>query len=436
MISNVSKSARDSITVTRTRRIVAIVLGALTTPLAHSFDGLDTLLSNASTDSAYDATAQLISLTTKYSDDSKFSLATAYVEHIPDPLAPPDGGHLDEAFWGVQAKTDVGGAVGHIASEVGYGGFSAANGDGFGNADHRFVRIQTSQHSSLFRYGANFQSAGAQFYRPGSDIAADRASAEVWLTKSWNKLRVRSYFNQAYDNVDRDPTRARMVDSQLGARAEYTIQTWPFLGYAIEHAIGLRHSTFEPIGSDHVDATLESTRVSMKFRSTRWTSTLSTSYFNQQGDADTSSNNARQSKQQLSGTLRVSENFSLQPGIARYGSESDVETEHIWINSRHQLPWKRAQASSYLSRWNTDGEGTASQERRHGIDLTARWHSSALATRSDFYVRVAYDHQWQSSSNLNAHTEDVALWLGWHTPLAGFSPLSERASQSIGASSN
>lgn len=416
--------------------VVGIFVCALMASSARAFDGLDTLLANPSTDSAYDPASQLISLTTKYSDDNKFSLATAYVEHIPDPLAPPDSSRLDEAFWGVQAKTDVGGAVGLIATEVGYGGFSAASGDGFGNADHRFVRIQTSQQGSLFRYGANFQSAGAQFYRPGSDIAVDRASAEAWLMKSWNKLRVRSYFNQAYNNVDRDPTRARMVDSQFGTRADYTIQTWPYLGYAVDHAIGLRHSTLEPVGSDHVDAALESTRLSLKYRSARWTGTLSSSHFTQQDGDGASASTVRQSKLQMSGTLRLSDSLSLQPGIAHYASEANVETEQRWINVRHQLPWKLAQVSSYLSRWSTDDGAAASKERRHGIDLTARWHSSALATRSDLFVRVAYDNQWQTGSNSSNHAEDVTLWLGWHTPLAGFSPLSERASQNSGADLN
>ena len=363
-----------------------------------------------------------ILMTARYVDDPKLSLVTTPIEPLSDPLISDRYHQLDKAFWGIQAHVDISDTIGHVTTEMGYGGISAIDGEGFGDANHHFMRIQTSKQTARLRYGMNFQSAGAQFYRPGSDIPADRAIAEAWAAKIWRRLRVRSYVSQSYDNLAHDPTRARLIDTQLGSKLEYTMASWPNLSYAIEQAVGVRHSTLDPIAALPIQGAIDSTRISINYRSTHWSSTLSSSYSTQHNNDGALSE--RKTKQQVKGSVHLSERFSFHPGVAYTTMNSTVATEQAWVNMRYQSLWQPAQVSSYLSQTNTHENNTISSEHRHGAEISARWRSSIFATSGNLSLRIAYD-RYQSYS---AYPQGISFWFGWQSLVSGFSPLAELSS--------
>jgi hypothetical protein len=135
----------------------------------------------------------------------------------------------------------------------------------------RMVRMALTGTNGQFRYGINYRSAGKAFFN-----SPDQTVREMWGEWGMGIAKLRSSSGQTWNNVDLDPTRARIQHTfnRIGLAVAKT--AWPEL--SLTYTRSALASSFDPSGSIPQRSQSNSMEAALSYAGLTWNARLSSSY--------------------------------------------------------------------------------------------------------------------------------------------------------------
>ncbi len=135
----------------------------------------------------------------------------------------------------------------------------------------RMVRMALTGTNGQFRYGINYRSAGKAFFN-----SPDQTVREMWGEWGMGIAKLRSSSGQTWNNVDLDPTRARIQHTfnRIGLAVAKT--AWPEL--SLTYTRSALASSFDPSGSIPQRSQSNSMEAALSYTGLTWNARLSSSY--------------------------------------------------------------------------------------------------------------------------------------------------------------
>ena len=135
----------------------------------------------------------------------------------------------------------------------------------------RMVRMALTGTNGQFRYGINYRSAGKAFFN-----SPDQTVREMWGEWGMGIAKLRSSSGQTCNNVDLDPTRARIQHTfnRIGLAVAKT--AWPEL--SLTYTRSALASSFDPSGSIPQRSQSNSMEAALSYTGLTWNARLSSSY--------------------------------------------------------------------------------------------------------------------------------------------------------------
>ena len=135
----------------------------------------------------------------------------------------------------------------------------------------RMVRMALTGTNGQFRYGINYRSAGKAFFN-----SPDQTVREMWGEWGVGIAKLRSSSGQTWNNVDLDPTRARIQHTfnRIGLAVAKT--AWPEL--SLTYTRSALASSFDPSGSIPQRSQSNSMEAALSYTGLTWNARLSSSY--------------------------------------------------------------------------------------------------------------------------------------------------------------
>jgi len=143
--------------------------------------------------------------------------------------------------------------------------------EGLGHAQRRMIRFGVTGEEGVFRYGLTYRSAGKTFA-----TLQDQALRELWGEGRYGILRLRVSQSETWNNVDREPSRARLrqvTDRMLLAIAR---PNWPEL--TLSYSRGISSSELEPASVLPVRNRMDTLEGALSYGRGDWTAKLSSTY--------------------------------------------------------------------------------------------------------------------------------------------------------------
>lgn len=135
----------------------------------------------------------------------------------------------------------------------------------------RMVRMALTGTNGQFRYGLNYRSAGRAFFN-----SPDQTVREMWGEWGMGITKLRSSTGQTWNNVDLDPTRARIQHTFNRIGLAVAKPAWPELSLTYTRsALG---SSFDPSGSVPQRSQSNSMEAALSYSGLTWNARLSSSY--------------------------------------------------------------------------------------------------------------------------------------------------------------
>lgn len=130
-----------------------------------------------------------------------------------------------------------------VAHNAGWGTglYGKPSGDTRDDFSRRMVRFALTAESGEFRYGMTSRTAEKSFLN-----APDQVNREMWGEWSLGSTKFRSAIGQFWNNVEADPTRARLEQRYSRVGLSWTKPAWPELSFAYTH--GSLASALDPVG--------------------------------------------------------------------------------------------------------------------------------------------------------------------------------------------
>jgi hypothetical protein len=155
--------------------------------------------------------------------------------------------------------------------EVAYSTPDSTTLEGPGDARRRMVRFGVTGHEGAFRYGLSYRSAGTAFA-----TLQDQAMRELWGEGQYGGLRLRASRTETWNNVDRDPVRARLRQVNDRVSLAVPLPNWPEL--SLSYSRGMSSSESEPSGVLPVQSRTDTLEGALSYAGGNWTSRLSSTY--------------------------------------------------------------------------------------------------------------------------------------------------------------
>lgn len=160
-----------------------------------------------------------------------------------------------------EVAANQGGAIGP------HDGMSGATGD---HPSTRMMRLGLTASSGPLRYGLRYRSAGPSFYN-----GSDQALKEVWGEWKEGVTTVSSAVGQQWNNVEGDPTRAR-VEQQYGRLGlSLNKPAWPNLALTYSQNAS---NTLDPIGVAPLQKNNQTAEAALGYAGSVWNARLASSY--------------------------------------------------------------------------------------------------------------------------------------------------------------
>jgi hypothetical protein len=143
--------------------------------------------------------------------------------------------------------------------------------EGLGHAQRRMIRFGVTGEEGVFRYGLTYRSAGKTFA-----TLQDQALRELWGEGRYGIVRLRVSQSETWNNVDREPSRARLrqvTDRMLLAIAR---PNWPEL--TLSYSRGISSSELEPASVLPVRNRMDTLEGALSYGWGDWTAKLSSTY--------------------------------------------------------------------------------------------------------------------------------------------------------------
>ena len=135
----------------------------------------------------------------------------------------------------------------------------------------RMVRMALTGTNGQFRYGINYRSAGKAFFN-----SPDQTVREMWGEWGMGIAKLRSSSGQTWNNVDLDPTRARIQHTFNRIGLAVAKPAWPEL--SLTYTRSALASSFDPSGSIPQRSQSNSMEAALSYAGLTWNARLSSSY--------------------------------------------------------------------------------------------------------------------------------------------------------------
>ena len=135
----------------------------------------------------------------------------------------------------------------------------------------RMVRMALTGTNGQFRYGINYRSAGKAFFN-----SPDQTVREMWGEWGMGITKLRSSSGQTWNNVDLDPTRARIQHTFNRIGLAVAKPAWPEL--SLTYTRSALASSFDPSGAIPQRSQSNSMEAALSYTGLTWNARLSSSY--------------------------------------------------------------------------------------------------------------------------------------------------------------
>lgn len=188
----------------------------------------------------------------------------------------------------------------------------------------RMVRMALTGTNGQFRYGINYRSAGKAFFN-----SPDQTVREMWGEWGMGIAKLRSSSGQTWNNVDLDPTRARIQHTfnRIGLAVAKT--AWPEL--SLTYTRSALASSFDPSGSIPQRSQSNSMEAALSYTGLTWNARLSSSYI-LTNDETRGGSQSTAFAQTLVATYRPMNTLTLAPTLS-YRTETQS-----WSGATMQTP--------------------------------------------------------------------------------------------------
>ncbi|MCS6287372.1 MAG: hypothetical protein H8K10_00155 [Nitrospira sp.] len=188
----------------------------------------------------------------------------------------------------------------------------------------RMVRMALTGANGQFRYGINYRSAGKAFFN-----SPDQTVREMWGEWGMGIVKLRSSSGQTWNNVDLDPTRARI--QQTFNRLSLAVAKPAWAELSLTYTRSALASSFDPTGTIPQRSQSNSMEAALSYTGLRWNARLSSSYI-LTNDETRGGSQSTTFAQTLVATYRPMNTLTLAPTLS-YRSETQS-----WSGARIQTP--------------------------------------------------------------------------------------------------
>ncbi|MET0514941.1 MAG: hypothetical protein ABW047_06390 [Nitrospiraceae bacterium] len=192
------------------------------------------------------------------------------------------------------------------------------------DSSNRMVRFALTGSNSQVRYGLNYRSAGRAFFN-----SPDQTVREMWGEVTWGAAKLRSTMGEMWNNVDLDPTQARIEQRYGRIGLVVGKSSWPEL--SLTYARGATNSIFEPAGLIPQRLQSNSVEGALAYSGLTWHARLASSYI-VTTDGLRNGAESRAFAQNFSGLFRPFNTLTIMP-LFGYRSEHQQ-----WSGARLETP--------------------------------------------------------------------------------------------------
>jgi hypothetical protein len=192
------------------------------------------------------------------------------------------------------------------------------------DSSKRMVRFALTGSNSRFRYGMNYRSAGRAFFN-----SPDQTVREMWGEAQWGAAKLRSSVGEMWNNVDLDPTQARIEQRYNRIGLAVGKASWP--EFSLTYARSATNSAFEPAGFIPQRSHSSSVEGALAYSGLTWHARLASSYI-VTTDGLRSEGESTTLAQSFSGLYRPFNTLTIMP-LLGYRSE-----HQRWSGARLETP--------------------------------------------------------------------------------------------------
>lgn len=142
---------------------------------------------------------------------------------------------------------------------------------GPGDAQHRLLRFGLTGTQGTLRYGLTYRSTGKAF-----TTLQDQAMREVWGEWQAGITRLRSSRAEVWNNVEKDPSRPRLIQTQEKIVLTLAPATWPEI--SLSYSRGSSSSSHEPSGVMPQRSQVDTLESALSYTGAAWTARLASAY--------------------------------------------------------------------------------------------------------------------------------------------------------------
>jgi hypothetical protein len=195
-----------------------------------------------------------------------------------------------------------------------------------------------------FSYGLDYFSIGKEFAEPGnskSNPKADRQGTQLWGQWSFGALCIKPFLSRSHDNLEEDPDRSRLTNTQVGLILNQSLLSWPGLGYSVSYLIGKRRSSLEPEGYKPYSGPISTATLSVNYSANKWNASLNSSQSDSGNTANGSANQNTTVSHYLSGSYYPNSTINLNGDLGRVMEEHDsFDAKTLTIDASLSLRYK------------------------------------------------------------------------------------------------
>jgi hypothetical protein len=189
---------------------------------------------------------------------------------------------------------------------------------------YRLMRFGLAGTQEWFQYGANYRVAGEGFA-----ANQDQASREVWGEWRVGVVRFKTALTERWNNIDKDPRRARLVGTQEKAILAIAPPAWPELTFS--YARDFSSSSFEPAGVALQRTLIDTVEAALSYARARWNARL-LSVYSLNTDLLRTDGRTVGLSHSLSGSYRPTQYVTIAPSV------SVREDQQRWSGARLETP--------------------------------------------------------------------------------------------------
>lgn len=196
--------------------------------------------------------------------------------------------------------------------------------EGRGDPRRRLMRLGVTGTKGRFRYGLNFRDAGKAV-----TVAPDQAMREVWGEWHLGIARLRTAIGETWNNVEKDPLRARVAQTYERITVALARPSWPEL--SLSYGRIAVASSLEPAGVIPVRQGIDALESAVAYAEADWNARASATYLST-SDLFTSGLQTVGIAYALMGTYRPNPQLTIIPSVSL---RDDLRRwSRIHVNSR------------------------------------------------------------------------------------------------------